>query len=120
MKFAIASFLSPFVHLLQVDPLFQQQAAAYDDGGTVELRLNQLRTYSKYSELLQDSSTPLFHDPVQESITCSTRPTDITGLLENPRVMEAPLCSAFDQFYFGKYDPSGVSNSLLFLFMKYK
>ncbi|VDN17936.1 unnamed protein product [Dibothriocephalus latus] len=47
-----------------VDPLFQQQAVAYDEGGTVELRLNRLRTHSKYSELLQDSNTPLFRHPI--------------------------------------------------------
>ncbi|VDK31638.1 unnamed protein product [Taenia asiatica] len=85
-----------------VDPLFQQQAAAYDDGGTVELRLNRLRTYSKYSELLQDSGTPLFN-PREEacSLTCCTRPVDLYPVFDS-HTLEAPLCLAFDDFHFNK------------------
>ncbi|VDM32971.1 unnamed protein product [Hydatigera taeniaeformis] len=87
-----------------VDPLFQQQAAAYDDGGTVELRLNRLRTYSKYSELLQDSDTPLFN-PREEaySLSCCTQPVDLYPVFDS-HTLEAPLCLAFDDFHFTKHN----------------
>ncbi|BHF60841.1 hypothetical protein SprV_0100381000 [Sparganum proliferum] len=81
-----------------VDPLFQQQAVAYDEGGTVELRLNRLRTHSKYSELLQDSNTPLFRQS-DGSLTCFTRPCNISGHLES-RYLEEPLSFSFDNFSF--------------------
>ncbi len=88
----------------QVDPLFQQQAAAYDDGGTVELRLNRLRTHSKFSELLQDSSTPLFRPRSEiSSLSCCARPCEILPSLDS-RFLEAPLCLAFDDFHFNKVE----------------
>ncbi|CDS41427.1 Condensin complex subunit 2 [Echinococcus multilocularis] len=86
----------------EVDPLFQQQAAAYDDGGIVELRLNRLRTYSKFSELLQDSGTPLFNLREEAgSLTCCTQPVDLYPIFDS-HTLEAPLCLAFDDFHFNK------------------
>ncbi|VDL94601.1 unnamed protein product [Schistocephalus solidus] len=81
-----------------VDPLFQQQAVAYDEGGTVELRLNRLRTHSKYSELLQDSHTPLFRQS-DGSLTCFTRPYNVSGHILS-RYLEEPLSFTFDNFSF--------------------
>lgn len=82
-----------------VDPLFQQQAAAYDDGGTVELSLNRLRTRSKYSELLQDSNTPLFDFGDSTSLICCTKPVEFLPRFDS-RKLEAPLCIAFGKFRF--------------------
>lgn len=93
-----------------VDPLFQQQAAAYDDGGTVELCLNRLRTRSKYSELLQDSNTPLFSHADSVLSTCCIKPVELCPVIDS-RSLEAPLCVAFDNFHFddAEYCSSCVS-----------
>ncbi|VDD80343.1 unnamed protein product [Mesocestoides corti] len=94
-----------------VDPLFQQQAAAYDDGGTVELQLNRLRTHSKFSELLQDSNTPLFRPRSEvDSLTCCTRLLEVPQPFDS-HTLEASLCLAFDNFHFNKSDDD-VSSQL--------
>ncbi|KAM7540142.1 hypothetical protein Aperf_G00000041449 [Anoplocephala perfoliata] len=82
-----------------VDPLFQQRAAVFDDGGTVELRLNRLRTRSKYSELLQDSNTPLFNQADSAYSVCCIKPVELYPIIDS-HSLEAPLCAAFDNFHF--------------------
>nr|CDS29655.2 Condensin complex subunit 2 [Hymenolepis microstoma] len=91
-----------------VDPLFQQQAAAYDDGGTVELSLNRLRTRSKFSELLQDSNTPLFDFGDSTSVICCTKSVELYPPIDS-RTFEAPLCVAFDNFRFNDDEQSVAS-----------
>ncbi|VDL18343.1 unnamed protein product [Hymenolepis diminuta] len=91
-----------------VDPLFQQQAAAYDDGGTVELSLNRLRTRSKFSELLQDSNTPLFDFGDSLSTVCCIKPVELYPPIDS-HSLEAPLCVAFDHFRFNDDEQSTMS-----------
>ncbi|PAA47961.1 hypothetical protein BOX15_Mlig023487g2, partial [Macrostomum lignano] len=47
--------LKPASLRFDVDPLFQQQASAYDDGGTGELRLNNVYVVDNACEILLDS-----------------------------------------------------------------
>lgn len=95
-----------------VDPLFQQQAAAYDDGGTVELSLNRLRTRSKFSELLQDSNTPLFDFGDSLSTVCCIKPVELYPPIDS-HSLDAPLCLAFDHFRFNDDGQSMTSVSYL-------
>lgn len=57
-----------------VDPLFQHQTASFDEGGTAELRLNQLATSNNFCELILDSCTPVMqhsHPTLKTTKSCN-------------------------------------------------
>ena len=50
--------------MFQVDPLFHVMSAAFDEGGSSGLLLNNLRTFDKTQELVLDSNTLI--SPVED------------------------------------------------------
>lgn len=93
---------------LQVDPLFQHQTAAYDEGGTAELRLNQLSTANASCELILDSSTPVMLRTL--TTTQPITPMNVTNVTEFLSSMLArslnqlSICSTLQSFRFTDWD----------------
>ncbi|GAA55795.1 condensin complex subunit 2 [Clonorchis sinensis] len=100
-----------------VDPLFQHQTSAYDDGGTAELRLNQLRSLDETCTLILDSSTPVIQ-AVQQT---STESIDVHGLANTIHLLlpsmanQLAMCPSLRNFRFTDWDVSNDSTTLLSL-----
>ncbi|KAF6777959.1 hypothetical protein AHF37_02816 [Paragonimus kellicotti] len=98
-----------------VDPLFQHQTATYDEGGTAELRLNQLCSLDESCVLILDSSTPV----MQVSRQLKSNHVDVKGLLEFiqpllPKfVNQLSLCSSLQDFRFTNWKMSDDSNPVV-------
>lgn len=92
----------------QVDPLFQHQSAAYDEGGTAELRLNQLNTVDETGELILDSSTPVMQTHSRPPVHL----VDVTKMMPQilrvqPKgIAQLQLCASLQTFRFTGWDPS--------------
>ncbi|CAH8499132.1 unnamed protein product [Heterobilharzia americana] len=95
---------------VDVDPLFQHQTAVYDDGGTAELRLNQLFTANASCELILDSSTPVMLRKVAN--TQPTTPMNITNVTEflstilTKSLNQLSICSTLQNFRFTDWNPN--------------
>ncbi|VDP52252.1 unnamed protein product [Schistosoma mattheei] len=93
---------------IDVDPLFQHQTAAYDEGGTAELRLNQLSTANASCELILDSSTPVMLRTL--TTTQPITPMNVTNVTEFLSSMLArslnqlSICSTLQSFRFTDWD----------------
>uniref|UniRef100_A0A3Q0KR22 Condensin complex subunit 2 n=1 Tax=Schistosoma mansoni TaxID=6183 RepID=A0A3Q0KR22_SCHMA len=93
---------------IDVDPLFQHQTAAYDEGGTAELRLNQLSTANASCELILDSSTPVMLRTL--TTTQPITPMNVTNVTEFLSSMLArslnqlSICSTLQNFRFTDWD----------------
>ncbi|CAH8484469.1 unnamed protein product [Schistosoma turkestanicum] len=93
---------------IDVDPLFQHQTAAYDEGGTAELRLNQLSTANASCELILDSSTPVMLRTL--TTTQSTTPMNVTNITEflssilSKSLNQLSICSTLQNFRFTDWD----------------
>ncbi|CAH8840683.1 unnamed protein product [Trichobilharzia szidati] len=94
---------------IDVDPLFQHQTAAYDDGGTAELRLNQLSTANASCELILDSSTPVMlrtSTIPQPKIINATNLTEFLSVLITKSLNQLSICSTLQNFHFTDWDPT--------------
>ncbi|VDP80229.1 unnamed protein product [Echinostoma caproni] len=91
-----------------VDPLFQHQTASYDEGGTAELRLNQLSTLDEACVLILDSSTRIMHT----SCKSTSNVVNIAGILDflspvQPKnINQLTMCSSLEDFRFMNWDIS--------------
>ncbi|KER34118.1 hypothetical protein T265_12417 [Opisthorchis viverrini] len=100
-----------------VDPLFQHQTSAYDDGGTAELRLNQLRSLDETCTLILDSSTPV----IQAVQRTSAESVDVLGLANTIQLLlpgmanQLVMCPSLRNFRFTDWDLSNESTTLLSL-----
>ncbi|TPP55808.1 Condensin complex subunit 2 [Fasciola gigantica] len=89
-----------------VDPLFQHQTATYNEGGTAELRLNQLCTLDEACVLILDSSTRIMHT----SSKPTTNTVNVTGILDflsplQPKnISQLHMCSSLEDFRFTNWD----------------
>ncbi|VDP42431.1 unnamed protein product [Schistosoma margrebowiei] len=93
---------------IDVDPLFQHQTAAYDEGGTAELRLNQLSTANASCELILDSSTPVMLRTL--TTTQQITPMNVTNVTEflssilARSLNQLSICSTLQNFRFTDWD----------------
>ncbi|CAH8502381.1 unnamed protein product [Schistosoma guineensis] len=93
---------------IDVDPLFQHQTAAYDEGGTAELRLNQLSTANASCELILDSSTPVMLRTL--TTTQPITPMNVTNVTEflssvlARSLNQLSICSTLQSFRFTDWD----------------
>ncbi|KAA0198045.1 Condensin complex subunit 2, partial [Fasciolopsis buskii] len=89
-----------------VDPLFQHQTATYDEGGTAELRLNQLSTLDEACVLILDSSTRIMRSSSQPA----SNTQNVAGILEfllplKPKnIGQLSMCSSLKDFRFTNWD----------------
>ncbi|KAH8859821.1 Condensin complex subunit 2 [Schistosoma japonicum] len=91
-----------------LDPLFQHQTAAYDEGGTAELRLNQLSTANASCELILDSSTPVMLrslTTIQPTTLINiTNINEFLSLILARSLNQLSICSTLQNFRFTDWD----------------
>ncbi|TNN19533.1 Condensin complex subunit 2 [Schistosoma japonicum] len=93
---------------IDLDPLFQHQTAAYDEGGTAELRLNQLSTANASCELILDSSTPVMLrslTTIQPTTLINiTNINEFLSLILARSLNQLSICSTLQNFRFTDWD----------------
>ncbi|CAL8099071.1 unnamed protein product [Calicophoron daubneyi] len=98
---------------VDVDPLFQHQTAAYDEGGIAELRVNQLRSLDGTCVLILDSTTRVLQSPAQ-TVAGSVNLTgimDYFSLIMPKAAGQLVMCPSLEDFQFTNWNKNEKSNS---------
>ncbi|XP_078312150.1 condensin complex subunit 2-like [Crassostrea virginica] len=92
----------------EVDPLFKVMSAAFDEGGSSGLLLNNLRCYDDRQELILDSSSDITQ--VDYSVDPSQRKpinmSEIKGMFRGVDLNTREVCPSFSSFEFSNWDSS--------------
>lgn len=92
----------------EVDPLFKVMSAAFDEGGSSGLLLNNLRCFDDRQDLVLDSSSDVAQ--VDYSIDISQRKplemSEIKGMFRGVDLNSKEVCPSFSSFEFSNWDSS--------------
>ncbi|KAK3096126.1 hypothetical protein FSP39_023492 [Pinctada imbricata] len=99
----------------EVDPLFQMMSAAFDEGGSSGLLLNNLRCFDDQQELVLDSSSstdPAYLHPEGFSQPQPIELAEIKTLFRGVDIGSRDVCPSFSSFDFTDWDISRETSIL--------
>ncbi|XP_061194277.1 condensin complex subunit 2-like [Saccostrea echinata] len=92
----------------EVDPLFKVMSAAFDEGGSSGLLLNNLRTFDDQQDLILDSTSAIVQLDHSEGLS-QKKPVDmseIKGMFRGIDLNSKEVCPSFSSFEFTNWDSS--------------
>ncbi|KAK3590125.1 hypothetical protein CHS0354_041175 [Potamilus streckersoni] len=101
---------------IEVDPTFQLMSAAFDEGGTSGLLMNNLRCFDDSQELVLDSTTIVSHtdtNTLSQQSQQSRKMVDllsIQDMFKGVDINSLQVCEAFSSFTFTNWDGSDTSS----------
>lgn len=92
----------------EVDPLFKVMSAAFDEGGSSGLLLNNLRTFDDQQDLILDSTSAIVQLDHTDGLS-QRKPVDmseIKGMFRGIDLNSREVCPSFSSFEFTNWDSS--------------
>lgn len=97
----------------EVDPMFQLMSEAFDEGGTMGLLHNTLRTFDDNQELVLDSNTIVgSNNQIESSQSKPVNLSDLKDLFRGVDISSKDVCPSFSTFTFMNWDENAEDTTM--------
>lgn len=97
----------------EVDPMFQLMSEAFDEGGTMGLLHNTLRTFNDNQELVLDSNTVVgANSEIESSQNKPIDLSDLKDLFRGEDISSKDVCPSFSTFTFMNWDENAEDSTM--------